>query len=165
MIGWHIDSGQFGDTILDGLNVVHMVHVPGLMVDGGWRLARYIDDRGDDAQQKALSAIFSGDAGGPMAIARHLVEEVVGERHVGITYRAEGRSKSLAIPDIADMEMSDIEGKEAGPVKIVNSPMGVVSRVAKTVSRSSVLHYSDYDMHWEISDKNGYHSPFDYAGP
>ena len=58
MIGWHIERGRFGDIALDGLNIIHMVDVPGLMVDGGWRLARYVDDRGDAAQADALEIPF-----------------------------------------------------------------------------------------------------------
>lgn len=165
MIGWHIDRGRYGETALDGLNVVHMVHVPGLMVDGGWRLARYIDGRGSDGQANALSEIFSGRAGGPPALSLDLIGEVVGERHTAIDYRSDGKSMSLALADIAAMEMTDIEGKEAGPVTIVNSPMGVISKAVKVVSRSSVLRYQDFGMTWEIADKNGYHSAFDYAGP
>jgi hypothetical protein len=165
MIGWHIERGHLGDTSLDGLNVIHMVDVPGLMVDGGWRLARYIDGRGDAAQGDALSAIFSGAAGGALALARDLVAEDLGERRVAIDYRIDGPSLSLSIADVATLEMTDIDGKEDGPVTIVNSPMGVISNAAKVVSRSSVLTYRDFGMAWEISDKNGYHSPFDYAGP
>ena len=165
MIGWHIDRGRFGATVLDGLNVIHMVDVPGLMVDGGWRLARYIDGRGDEAQGDALAAIFCGAAGGALALARDLVAEDLGERRVAIDYRVDGPSMSLSIVDIASMEMTDIDGKEEGPVTIVESPMGVISNVAKVVSRSSVLSYRDFGMDWQISDKNGYHSPFDYAGP
>tara|TARA_Y100001934_G_scaffold137202_1_gene165537 strand:+ start:8404 stop:9108 length:705 start_codon:yes stop_codon:yes gene_type:complete len=165
MIRWHIDSGHHGETSLDGLNVVHMVHVPGLMVDGGWRLARYIDSRGSEAQTGALSNIFSGRAGGPPALSVDLIDEVLGERLTPIDYRSEGQSMSLAMARIATMEMTDIEGKEEGPVTIVNSPMGVISRAAKIVSRSSVLRYRDFDMTWEISDRNGYHTSFDYAGP
>jgi hypothetical protein len=165
MIGWHIERGRFGDIALDGLNIIHMVDVPGLMVDGGWRLARYVDDRGDAAQADALSTIFSGAAGGPPALARDMVAEELGERRVAIDYHAEGGAMSLSITDIASLEMADIAGKEPGPVTIVNSPMGVISNAVKVVSRSSHLTYRDFAMNWAITDKNGYHSPFDYAGP
>jgi hypothetical protein len=117
------------------------------------------------AAMRRRATIFSGAAGGPPALARDLVGEELGERRAAIDYRSDGRAMSLSIPDIATLEMADIDGKEPGPVTIVNSPMGVVSKAAKVVSRSSVLTYRDFAMTWDMSDKNGYHLPFEYAGP
>lgn len=50
LLGWHIDSGKQGDTVLDGLNVAMLVHSPGHMKDGNWQVALYLDDRADAAQ-------------------------------------------------------------------------------------------------------------------
>ena len=33
---FHIESGRFGDTVLDGLNVALAVHTPGPMAEGNW---------------------------------------------------------------------------------------------------------------------------------
>src|ERR1041384_5920997 len=64
---FHIDSGRYGGTPLDGLNVLVAVHTPGRMSDGNWSVAAYIDQRADDKQTEALGAIFTGAAGGPQA--------------------------------------------------------------------------------------------------
>ena len=60
---FHIDSGKYDGTALDGLNVALAVHTPGPMAEGNWSIAAYIDQRASDKQTEALGAIFSGGAG------------------------------------------------------------------------------------------------------
>src|SRR6516225_11714661 len=67
MLAWHIDQGRFGDTALDGLNAVVTIYSPGHMMEGKWKIALYLDDKGSQAQQDALAQIFSGQAGGHLA--------------------------------------------------------------------------------------------------
>src|SRR5581483_11616146 len=64
---FHIETGRYGQIVLDGLNVLVVLHAPGIMAEGGWSVATYIDQRAGREQTEALAAIFSGSAGGPMA--------------------------------------------------------------------------------------------------
>ena len=75
---FHIDSGRYGDVALDGLNVFVMLHAPGVMAEGNWSIAAYIDQRADDQQTEALAAIFTGAAGGPMAAFTPLISTNLG---------------------------------------------------------------------------------------
>lgn len=75
---FHIDSGRYGDTALDGLNVAVMLHAPGVMAEGNWSVAAYIDERADDKQSEALGVIFTGAAGGPMAAFAPLITTTLG---------------------------------------------------------------------------------------
>jgi hypothetical protein len=70
---FHIESGRYGDVALDGLNVFVILHAPGVMADGNWSAATYIDEHADNVQTEALAAIFSGAAGGPMAAFTPLI--------------------------------------------------------------------------------------------
>src|SRR5208282_3763744 len=83
---FHIDKGSYDDVSLDGLNVAVIVHTPGPMADGNWTLAAYIDERADDPQTAALSAIFGGAEGGPMAAFAPLVGKHLGAQKVAINY-------------------------------------------------------------------------------
>ncbi|HEY3236803.1 MAG TPA: DUF1326 domain-containing protein, partial [Polyangiaceae bacterium] len=67
LLAWHIEAGSFGDTALDGLNVVLMAHAPGHMLQTKWKVALYLDQRATPAQSAALGQIFSGQAGGHLA--------------------------------------------------------------------------------------------------
>src|SRR6201987_576343 len=95
---FHIESGSYGGTALNGLNVVLAVHTPGPMADGNWAVAAYIDERADARQTEALGAIFTGAAGGPMAQLAPLIGNNLGVGKVPITYRIEGKKRSAEIP-------------------------------------------------------------------
>ena len=105
---FHIESGRFGDIVLDGLNVALAVHTPGPMAEGNWSVAVYIDQRADDKQTEALGAIFTGAAGGPMAQLAPLIGKNLGVRKVPITYRIEGKKRSAEIPDILHMSVDPL---------------------------------------------------------
>ena len=75
---FHIETGRYGNVALDGLNVMVILHAPGVMAEGDWSVATYIDERADDAQTEALAAIFSGAAGGPMAAFTPLISKNLG---------------------------------------------------------------------------------------
>src|SRR5215470_2522538 len=77
---FHIDSGRYGNVALDGLNVVLAVQTPGPMAEGNWSVAAYIDERADDKQTEALGAIFTGAAGGPMAMFAPLITKNLGDQ-------------------------------------------------------------------------------------
>jgi hypothetical protein len=97
---FHVESGRYGDIALDGLNVFVILRAPGVMADGDWSIAAYIDQRADDKQTEALAAIFTGAAGGPMAAFTPLISENLGVKKVPITFRIEGKTRSAEIPGI-----------------------------------------------------------------
>src|SRR3974390_692480 len=83
---FHVESGRYGSTVLDGLNVALAIHTPGPMADGNWSMAAYIDQRADDKQTEALGAIFTGAAGGPMAAFAPLISTKLGGSQAPITF-------------------------------------------------------------------------------
>src|SRR5271169_872203 len=95
---FHIDKGNYDAVSLDGLNVAVMAHAPGPMAEGNWTLAAYIDERADDQQTAALGAIFGGGEGGPMAAFAPFVAKHLGMKKVAITYKVNGKSRSVEIP-------------------------------------------------------------------
>jgi hypothetical protein len=105
---FHIESGSYDGTALDGLNVALAVHTPGPMAEGNWSVGAYIDQRADDKQTEALGAIFTGAAGGPMAHLAPLIAKNLGVKKVPITYTIEGKKRSAEIPDILHMTVDPL---------------------------------------------------------
>ena len=82
--GYHIETGRFGDTVLDDLNFATVVRSPGAMIEGNWTVGLIVDERASPDQQQALTAIASGQHGGPFAPLAHLVSDfrgVEGQAH------------------------------------------------------------------------------------
>src|SRR4029079_9203555 len=123
---FHIDSGRYGDIVLDGLNVLVILHAPGVMADGDWSVAAYIDSlpndhkdgdwsvaayidqRANDEQTEALTAIFTGAAGGPMAAFAPLISKNLGVRKAPITFGIDGKTRSAEIPGILHMSVDPL---------------------------------------------------------
>ena len=164
LVGWHISNGFFGDTSLRDLNAVLAIHAPGHMLEVPWQVALYVDSKANSEQQEALTKIFSGQAGGhPERLASH-VGEFLGVKNVEITYRDAGKNRSLSIPGIAEAEIEAIAGQGEGETTIAGHPLAVAPGFPLVVAKSKRLAYTDHGFKWEISQKNGFYSPFAYNG-
>jgi hypothetical protein len=162
MVGWHIEEGSFEDVSLDGLNVALAAYCPGNMAKVPWQAAVYLDDRASQAQAKALGQIFSGQAGGhPARLTQH-IGEMLGARSVPIKFRANGRRRSLSVGDVAQAAIQAVEGQGGSEITVANHPLAIAPGYPAVVSHSESVRYQDYNFQWELSDKNGFYSPFSY---
>jgi len=164
IIGWHIDDGQYDGLALEGLNVALAVHAPGHMAKTQWRVAVYLDDRASEEQANALGAIFSGAAGGHPAVLAGFIGEVMGVAPAAITYDADDSSLVFKVGQVADVKISAIEGQGGAQVKIANHPLAVAPGNEVITARSDYFRYTDHGYEWELSGRNGFSSPFEYAG-
>jgi hypothetical protein len=157
LIGWHIDNGHDGDVRLDGLNVALAVHSPGHMMETPWRAAAYVDDRADEAQRGALLRRTGGRPPGPVGgTCRRITGRDACIDHTENSCR-------LAIPRIAEAAIEAMSGQSDGPIQIVGHPLCVAPGFPARVAKSKSLRYTDHGMSWELSEKNGFFSPFKYA--
>lgn len=162
LVGWHIDSGGYGDTKLDGLNVALIVHAPGHMLKTKWQVALYLDERASGPQAEALGKIFSGQAGGHLANLAPLIGQVLGVKAAPIEYKAEDKRRSLRIGEIASVEIEAVSGGDGGPTTIQNAPLCIAPGYPAVVSRSKLASFHDFGLNLEVTEKNGFYSPFTY---
>jgi hypothetical protein len=163
MIAWHIDKGKFEDVALDGLNVAFAVRSLGHMAQVKWDAAVYLDERANEKQKEALSKIFAGQAGGhPAALASHM-GNILGLASVPIEYQAKGKQRSLSIPNIAEISIEALEGQGGAEITVTNHPLCIAPGNPAVTARSKKFSYKDHGMSWELSGKNGFFSPFQYA--
>ena len=163
VIGWHINKGRHGDTVLDGLNAALIAHTPGNMKDGQWKVALYVDDRGNDVQRAALQGIFSGADGGHLANLRPLIAEVLGVRPARITFdQGANTGFRFEVDGAASTEIEPIQGQGGGTTEIKGHPLAVSPGQPVTVSRASHLTINDHGITCDIAGRNGFFAPFAY---
>ena len=165
LVGWHIDSGGLGDLDISGLSVALAVYSPGHMASTPWQVALYLDDKANEAQQGALGQIFGGQAGGHFAILGQHIGEVLGAAPVPITYKVDGKKRSMTLGTIAVAEVEAMSGQGGGDVTISGIPLAVSPGFPGVAGHSSKFEYHDHGMDWEISGKSSAQSPFSYEGP
>ena len=160
---FHIDKGKYAEVSLDDLNVVVAVHTPGPMGEGNWTLAAYIDERANDQQTEALGNIFSGAAGGPMAIFAPLVSKNLGAKKVAIKYAVNGKNHSVEVPGIMQMAVEPLGSLH--PSGEIWGAMGhpvAPDRMAFAVG-SKASTFADHGMRWDNSGKNGHYAPIHWS--
>lgn len=162
LAAWHIDSGHFDETRLDGINVALACYAPELMINGRWKAALYLDETANQQQTDALTLIFSGQAGGHLKVLMSFVEEVWGIKKVAMVYGEENELRSLVIPGIAEAEIQSIHGISGNRAYIENPPLCVVPSHPSIVAKSNHYQYEDYGQSWLFSNRNGFHSEFVY---
>lgn len=161
MFGWHVNEGWVGNTKLDGLSAVMFLHAPGTMMNGNWRVALYVDEKGTADQREALRRIFSGELGGPLGALVPLIKEVIGVRATPITYKADGKKRSMHLTGM-DVEITAVTGQDGNEVPLPNLPFSAVPGSAEIACESDQFRYRDHGYTVDITQKNGFFAPFTY---
>lgn len=161
-LAWHIDNGKFDDIKLDGLSVALAAH---RLRDASWKdegsgCLMYVDGKATQDQKAALTKIFSAQAGGVPVLLTRFVGRLLGTGSAAIEYKAEGKKRSLRIPGVVDVEIEALPGRDGTEIHLSNLPNGL--HPSMVVAKSKRLSYHDQGLHWEVSEKTGFYSPFAY---
>ncbi len=165
LLAWHIEKGKYGDTNLDGLNVALAAYSPGHMLKVKWDIALYLDEKASPQQREALTTIYAGKAGGEPAALGPLVGKVLGVKSAPIHFTVKGKERSLHIPGVAEMEVAALAGAGGKDITLENLPLTAVPNQITVVAKSKKLSFHDHGMDWNVSEKNGFYSPFSFKGP
>jgi hypothetical protein len=160
---FHVDRGQYGTTKLDGLSFAVLLHTPGPMIQGNWTVGVIVDERASGAQRDALTAIASGQGGGPMAALGPLVGRFAGAEAKPIKVEGKGMRRSVSIPGVLDIAVDGIAGaKQDEPIYLENVGHPAASRLA--LAKASRSHMHGFGIDWDDTSgrNNGHFAPFSW---
>jgi hypothetical protein len=103
-----IREGEVEGVDVGGVTVAAIAESPKVMTEGNWRIGMFVDEKATDEQAEKLTAVFSGQLGGPMAGLAPLIGEMLGVERVPIEVRDDGLRHSVRIGDSIDFEIEDI---------------------------------------------------------
>jgi hypothetical protein len=172
VLAWHVRQGHYGDTRLDGFNLLAIAAFEGNVWAGEAkvRMGLYIDERADARQREALQMIFAGQAGGWPGTFAAFIGEFRGIEYVPIAFevgadlahwRAEipgrvvGRAEALAGPTTPPgkrVQMLNPPGSEVGPGQTA------------TWGRSLEVRAEGFGFNWTGESRSSKHIPFDWSG-
>ncbi|WP_149180792.1 DUF1326 domain-containing protein [Streptomyces sp. TRM49041] len=172
---WHIREGRYGDTRLDGLNVLMLGSFTGNVWAGEHTdpyAAVFLDERADDEQRGALGAIFGGEAGGwpkqfgevfgaemrgmDVAPINVEIDDRLGSWSAEIPGRVTARAEALTgptTPDGARVQLHNAPGAEVGPGQVA------------TWGRATTDRADAFGFGWDRSGRSSKHFSFDWSGP
>jgi hypothetical protein len=127
VLAYYIKKGNYGQTTLDGLNVLAMGYFKGNIWAGETKFdcAFFFDEQADEKQREALKMIFTGKAGGFMAEFAKLVGEIKGMNYAPIKF------------DIADdlsYWSAEIPGKVVAKAEALTGPTTPPGKRVQTIN-------------------------------
>jgi len=164
-IALHVEQGTYGGTDLVGHDVVAVIYTPEEMGKGNWTVGLIIDDGANNEQQQALTAIASGQAGGPMAAVGPLVGTFAGVEVRPVTFQQNGLKWSISVPGLLDQVADGALGaNQSDPMYLENVPHPVNSRIALAKAERSHIHA--FGINWDADSgvTNGHFAPFSWHG-
>lgn len=173
VLAYHIKNGSYGETQLEGLNVMMIGGFKGNIWagEGKAKMAFFIDERGDAKQREALEMIFTGKAGGFMGEFAKLFEEIRGVEFAPIR---------LEIADDLAHWSAEIPGKVVAKAEALTGPMTPPGKRVQTYNapgsetgpgtvatwgRALADEVDAMGFKWEWNGRSSKHIPFDWAGP
>jgi hypothetical protein len=175
VMAYHIEDGYYGETSLDGLNVLALVYFKGNAWAGETKvsIAAYIDERANQQQREALQMIFTGKAGGFMAEFAKLIGDMRGMNFAPIKFemaddvsywsaeipgKVVARAEALGGPTTPAgkrVQTLNPPGSEVGP--------GTVATWGKAVTDE--VNAPELRFEWKRKGRSSKHIPFDWSGP
>jgi hypothetical protein len=163
---FHVERGSYGPTTLDGLSFAVLLHTPGAMIAGNWTVGLIVDERATAAQREALTAIGSGQGGGPMAAVGPLVGTFAGVETAAIQFEKTGMKFSFSIPGVLDQAAEGVGGgaNPDEPLYVDNNLHWANTRLA--LAKASVSHMHAFGIDWDDTSgrNNGVFAPFQWRG-
>ncbi|MCZ6862227.1 MAG: DUF1326 domain-containing protein [Alphaproteobacteria bacterium] len=120
LVVYRIDEGHYGDTKLDGLIGINTYDWPAAIHEGNGTMQSIIDERADDAQRAALTAILQGEGAEPgtimLAIYRAMCTTVLDPAFAPIELNIDvaGRTASLKVPGVIEAAVSPLKNPVTG---------------------------------------------------
>jgi hypothetical protein len=173
VLAYHIKNGIYGQTTLDGLNIIALGYFKGNIWAGETKFdcAFFFDEQADEKQREALKMIFSGKAGGFMAEFAMLLGKVKGMDYAPIKFEiADDLSYwSAKIPGKVFAKAEALTGPTTPPgkrVQTINPPGSEVGPGGvATWGKAAADEVDAFDFKWERKGRSSKHIPFEWSGP
>jgi len=142
VVAWQIDEGHWGDVRLDGLLAVNTYAWPGAVHQGNGEMQSIIDERANEDQRRALTAVMQGEGAEPGTIMLQIYRAMCPNVHeplfkpIDIQADMENRTARLTIPGVLETTVEPIKNPVTGAEHRarIDLPMGKEFHFAEVAS-------------------------------
>ncbi len=163
---YHIERGQVNGVDVSGRTLALLIHIPGNVLKGNWRVVMVVDDGASPEQHDAIVNAFSGRLGGPLADVAGLVGELIAVETAPITFEVKEGKGRLKVEALVEAEMEPYRGP-TGQVTTLNESIfttipGAPAWVSKASTyRRTVSRFGLMDL--DLSGQNAIQGRFRFA--
>jgi hypothetical protein len=168
MLFYHIRSGSYGDTRLDGLDFITAVSWPKAIHEGNGTALLLVTNKANEEQRKALMQIASGQAkgDGPFALFAGTFSRFLDPQFVDINAKIDGRKSSFSVPGIVNVEVESFINPVTGEEQDtkIQIPKGFIWKLADA-AKSKIMRITFPEMNYDHSGKNAFYAVVEFKGP
>jgi hypothetical protein len=168
LVGFHIRSGNYGQTRLDGLNFILTASWPRAIHDGNGTMKVYIDQRAAAGQRTAIVEIAYGRAGGngEFKMFAPTFSYQLEPEFVPIEMNVQGSHSSFKVPDVLEVQLAPHTDPISGAEHevIINLPKGFIFKTAHAV-KTAVMKILSPNLNFDYSGRNAFYAVVSYEGP
>jgi len=163
-MGYRIDRGSFDSTDMAGVKFVIVGYTPGHMAEGNWQVGLIVDTAASEKQREAVTAIASGQAGGPMAALAGLIGEFKGVEVRPVRIEGNGDKWSVSVPDMVEQGVLGAPSASGAILHLDNAGHPAGDRIALGHSTGTRINAFGITYEEMSGRNNGHYAPFDWRG-
>jgi hypothetical protein len=168
LVLFSIREGNYGDTKLNGIDVIVAQSWPKAIHEGNGTAQLYISKHATEAQRNAVIDIFSGKAKGeaPFALFASTFKYMLEPQYVDINKSINGKKSSFSVPGIMDVQVESFKNPVTGEEQEteIHLPKGLVWKVAQA-AKSKLMRISTPHFNFDHSGQNAFFAQVEYRGP
>jgi hypothetical protein len=169
MAGYHIRNGRYGDTSLDGMNMVMAASWPGAIHQGNGTVRLHLDRSSSEEQRNAVMMIFSGQAkgDGPFELFSKTFSTVEEPLIVDIEMHVDGRNSWYKIDGVLDVQLEPFTNPVSGATQDiqVHMPAGFIFQTALAAKTRVMKLLGFGPLSYDNTGQNAFVAQVSYAGP
>jgi len=166
MLVFRIDDGICDGVDLSGLKFALVVKSKKIMGDGDWVFGAIVDDGANEEQRRVLTAIASGEVGGPPGMIReNLVSDFRGVEYLPIEVEIDDTRRTVTIRDKLKFVINGVLSRlgNGEPYYIDNVGHPAAKKIALAKSAETHLDCFGLDLDLKGAGNNGHFAKFSWA--
>ncbi|KAA2283493.1 DUF1326 domain-containing protein [Candidatus Nitrosocosmicus sp. SS] len=169
LVLFHIRSGNYGDTSLDGIDVISAISWPKAIHEGNGTAQLFISKNNTNNERRnAIISIFSGQAKGegPFALFAGTIKFFLEPQFVDMLVKIDGKKSSFSVPGIIDVQSESFVNPVTGEEQDtrIQLPKGFVWKLAE-MAKTKGMKITTPQLNYDHSGKNALYSVIEYNGP
>jgi hypothetical protein len=137
---WYIERGTIDGVDVSSLTIAGVNNIPGPVLEGGWRVIYFVDDRASHAQHEALVNVWTGKRGGPVKDLVSLYGEILAIEKAPIEFRVVEGKGTLRIGTSFAADMAPFRGATGAVTTLQDTAFSTIPGAPAYVSKAA--HYT-----------------------
>ena len=162
--GWHIKEGEINGVDVSGRTIAMLVHIPGNVLDGNWKVRIYLDRDTSDVQQEGILNLWGGKLGGPVKDLAALIGEVVSVEKTDITFDLVGINGTIKIGDHASASLEAFKGATGVETTLRDTIFSTLPGKPAFVGKASSFKANAPGFNLDLKDHNAICGYFKFEG-